>query len=65
MTFYKRKKGIIKKAIELSILCETRILLTMYDNLSGRLITYNSHEKASLIELFKTASKGHNECLTN
>ena len=43
MTFYKRKKGIIKKAIELSILCETRILLTMYDNLSGRLITYNSH----------------------
>ena len=55
MTFYKRKKGLLKKAIELSVLCETKLFLAMYDNLTGRISTYQSHELGSLLELFKTA----------
>ncbi len=43
MTFYKRKKGLLKKAIELSVLCETRVFLSLYDNLTGRISTYQSH----------------------
>lgn len=55
MTFYKRKKGLLKKAIELSVLCETRVFLALYDNLTGRISTFQSHELASLLSLFKTA----------
>ena len=41
MTFIKRKGGLIKKAMELSVLCNCDIALIMYSP-SGKLIKYGS-----------------------
>ena len=42
VTFCKRKKGFIKKAIELSLLCGQHMALYIYDPSKQKLITYNS-----------------------
>ena len=42
MTFCKRKKGFIKKAIELSLLCGQHMAVYIYDPDKKKLITYNS-----------------------
>lgn len=41
VTFYKRKKGLIKKSMELSLLCEAKILLCVLDK-NEKLTTYIS-----------------------
>lgn len=41
VTFYKRKKGLIKKSMELSLLCEAKILLCVLDK-NEKLTTYVS-----------------------
>jgi hypothetical protein len=41
VTFYKRKKGLIKKSMELSLLCEAQILLCVLDK-NEKLTTYIS-----------------------
>jgi hypothetical protein len=41
VTFYKRKKGLVKKSIELSLLCEAKILLCVLDK-NEKLTTYIS-----------------------
>ena len=42
VTFCKRRKGLIKKAMELSILCHKQIGLFIYDEKSRKMISYNS-----------------------
>ena len=34
----KRKRGILRKAIELSDICEQEIVICMYDRISGTLV---------------------------
>ena len=47
VTYCKRKKGIIKKAMELSILCGQDVSVTIYDPLKNKLISYQSSKKFS------------------
>ena len=44
ITYLKRKKGLIKKAMELSMLCTQKVLLTIYDEESNKTVLYHSHD---------------------
>ena len=49
--YNKRKRGLIKKAMELVMLTDARLIMTIYDPIEGRFTTYSSHDK---IEDFQT-----------
>ena len=42
VTYCKRKRGLIKKAMELSILCGQHISLSIYDSTKNKLVCYNT-----------------------
>ena len=42
VTFSKRKKGLIKKAMELSILCDQEIYIVIFDRRLDKLVMYTS-----------------------
>ena len=48
-TFCKRRKGLIKKAMELSLLCGVQVCLAIYSEEKRRLIVYKSQSVSCLI----------------
>ena len=42
ITYSKRKKGIIKKAFEISLLCGQDVMLTIYNKSNNKLVLYQS-----------------------
>jgi hypothetical protein len=53
ITFNKRKKGVLKKAAELAVLCDLKLIIQFTD-LNGNLLRYFSEEPNQLIEFFDT-----------
>lgn len=43
--YVQRKRGLLKKAIELSVLCETDLFLVMFDRQSKKLVQLTSSEE--------------------
>ncbi|XP_019422741.1 PREDICTED: MADS-box transcription factor 23-like [Lupinus angustifolius] len=63
VTFSKRRKGLIKKAKELAILCDAEVGLVIFSN-TGKLYEYASTSMKSVIERYNTC-KGENQQLIN
>lgn len=52
VTYCKRKKGLLKKAIELSLLCDLKMFVFIYDKNQRRVIHYASDASQDLLEIF-------------
>ena len=48
VTYCKRKKGLLKKVIEFSMLCDLDIYLLVHDKNKHRLVTYQSDDQFSI-----------------
>ena len=53
VTFCKRKKGLLKKAIELSKLCGINVSLYIYDKNIDKLVAYNSSKEFNITGIDK------------
>mmetsp|Transcript_204 Transcript_204/g.216 ORF Transcript_204/g.216 Transcript_204/m.216 type:complete len:359 (+) Transcript_204:287-1363(+) len=62
-TFTKRKSGLIKKAMELSILCDCEISLIVF-NSNNKLFQYTSNDMPNILERYAKATDIHTS-LTN
>ena len=63
VAFCKRKRGFLKKAIELSRLCDQKIFMVMYDPDKDRVIHYSSEPSFSFtgaLEIVKRIKKSEN-----
>ncbi|XP_073056110.1 floral homeotic protein AGAMOUS-like isoform X3 [Primulina eburnea] len=55
VTFCKRRNGLLKKAYELSVLCDAEVALIVFSN-RGRLYEYSNNSVKTTIERYKKAS---------
>ena len=54
VTFYKRKKGLIKKAMELSLLCKVNVGLAIIDKRGGLSIFHSDNEIKTALHKYLT-----------
>lgn len=52
VTYCKRKKGLLKKAIELGVLCDLKLFIFIYDEEQKRVVHFASDENHDFLELF-------------
>ncbi|XP_059664683.1 floral homeotic protein AGAMOUS-like [Cornus florida] len=57
VTFCKRRNGLLKKAYELSVLCDAEVALIVFSN-RGRLYEYANNSVKATIERYKKACSG-------
>ena len=57
VAFCKRKRGFLKKAIELSRLCDQKIFMVMYDPDKDRVIQYSSEQGFSFQSALETVKR--------
>ncbi|KAJ1382169.1 hypothetical protein SESBI_44508 [Sesbania bispinosa] len=62
VTFSKRRKGLIKKAKELAILCDAEVGLVIFSS-TGKLYEYASNSMKSVIERYKTCKEEHQQLI--
>lgn len=63
ITYYKRIKGLVKKSIELSVLCDQTIFLFVADESKNRMLHYSSHPDSNILDLFN--AKYNREFISN
>jgi len=54
VTFTKRKNGLLKKARELSILCDCEIAVLIFNNTNGRCFEFASSDTSRTLTRFAT-----------
>lgn len=54
VAFCKRKRGFLKKAIELSCLCEQKILIIIYDEERKRTVQFSSDDTFELKQAYES-----------
>jgi hypothetical protein len=64
VTFTKRKNGLMKKAMELSVLCDCQIALVIF-NSNNKLFQYSSGDINAVLERFKADTIGPHEKRNN
>ena len=52
VTYCKRKKGLLKKSMELSILCDVTIFVLIYDKKLNKCVHYASDPREQLVTMF-------------
>ena len=52
VTFCKRKKGLLKKSIELSLLCDVSVVVLIYDEKKKRCVHFGSHPQLNILQMF-------------
>ena len=57
VTYLKRTKGLIKKSIELSLLCDQKMFLFIYDSNKKRVMHYASDQSFDFLEIFNQTLK--------
>ena len=62
LTFYKRRKGLLKKAMELSTLCDVNVLMLVFDPKMSKVSVYSSIGTTEIIQRFTEMNK---ECVTH
>lgn len=63
VTYCKRKKGLLKKSIELSILCDLQMFIFIYDKQQKRVIHFASDQTQDFMEMFN--QKNQREFFSN
>ena len=63
VTFCKRKKGVLKKSMELSMLCDVSMFIFIYDKDKGRCLHYASQPEDNLLSFFNDSC--HREFYSN